>query len=81
MVHNDCLGAAWHLYQQSGDTGLLRPTVTDDRIDEAWVSAPLAPAVSGYRLLHSPDGASDRCGLIFRLETDAISTEVVLSYR
>lgn len=81
MVHNGYVDVAWHLYQQTGDAGLLQPTGTDDRIDQAWVSTPLAPAVSGYRLLDSPDGASDHCGLVFRLETDAISTDDVWTYR
>ncbi|MET9779221.1 endonuclease/exonuclease/phosphatase family protein [Streptomyces sp. NPDC006367] len=81
MVHNGYVDVAWHLYQQTGDEDLLRPTGTDDRIDQAWVSGALAPAVSDYRVLDSPRGAVDHHGLVFRLETTAISTDNVWTYR
>ncbi|MFB7270729.1 endonuclease/exonuclease/phosphatase family protein [Streptomyces sp. NPDC056244] len=65
---------AWHLSQKEQNPALLDPTGTDDRIDQVWVSAPVAPAVSGYRLLDSPAGASDHKGLVFTIDTDLIDT-------
>lgn len=72
---------AWRLYQQTGDLELLRPTGTDDRIDQAWVSGPLTDAVSDYRLLDQPKGASDHHGLVFCLDTDLISRDNLWEYR
>jgi exonuclease III len=81
LWHNGYIDAAWHLYQQTGDAQLLRRTATDDRIDQVWVSAPLAPAVRDYRVLDSPPGASDHDGLVVHLDTDLIDTREPWTYR
>lgn len=75
LAHKGYVDVAWHLYQQTRDLDLLRPTGTDDRIDQAWVTGPLAGAVSDYRLLDQPKGASDHHGLAFTLDTDLIVRE------
>ncbi|MFI1966691.1 hypothetical protein ACH429_21690 [Streptomyces pathocidini] len=71
------------MFEQSHgqDINLLAPTGTDDRIDQAWVSGPLAGAVSDYRLLDQPKEASDHHGLVFRIDTDAIDTSSPWTYR
>ncbi|WP_370066373.1 endonuclease/exonuclease/phosphatase family protein [Streptacidiphilus sp. MAP5-3] len=81
LVQNGYVDVAWHLYEKTGDERLLASTGTDDRIDQAWVSGPLAGAVSGYRLLSEPKGASDHDGLAFELETSAIDTARPWAYR
>ncbi|WP_030889819.1 endonuclease/exonuclease/phosphatase family protein [Streptomyces sp. NRRL S-1868] len=81
LAHNGLVDVAWHLFQQSGDEALLRPTATDDRIDQIWVSGPLADAVSDYQVLDTPAGASDHHGLVVRLDTDAIDTTNLWTYR
>lgn len=81
LAQSNFVDVAWHLYEQTGDEGLLARTGTDDRIDQAWVSAPLADAVSGYRLLDTPEGASDHHGLVFRIDTDKIDASDVWTYR
>jgi hypothetical protein len=81
LRHNGYVDAAWHLYQRTGDAQLLRRTATDDRIDQIWVSAPLASAIHGYRVLDAPPGASDHDGLVLHLETDLIDTREPWTYR
>ena len=81
LVQNGYVDVAWHLFAKTGDEGLLAPTGTDDRIDQAWVSGPLADAVDGYRLLDQPPGASDHQGLVFTIDTDLISRENLWEYR
>ncbi|MFJ8746538.1 hypothetical protein ACIRL2_45250 [Embleya sp. NPDC127516] len=74
LAQNGLVDVAWHLFEQTGDHRLLARTGTDDRIDQAWVSSPLAGAVSNYRLLDRPEGASDHHGLVFRIDTDNVDT-------
>ena len=81
LAHNGLVDVAAHLYRSSGDTALLARTGTDDRIDQAWVSRPLAGAVRTYRLLNSPGGASDHHGLAFEIDTDAIDTSNPWTYQ
>lgn len=81
LVQNGYVDVAWHLYEKTKDEALLAPTGTDDRIDQAWVSGPLAGAVSGYQLLDQPAGASDHHGLVFTLDTEAIDTASPWAYR
>ncbi|WP_446038095.1 endonuclease/exonuclease/phosphatase family protein [Streptomyces sp. SID1121] len=81
LAQNGYVDVAWHLFQQTRNEVLLRPTATDDRIDQAWVSGALAPAVSNYQLLDEPAGASDHHGLAFRIDTDAIDLTHVWTYR
>ncbi|MEU4118940.1 endonuclease/exonuclease/phosphatase family protein [Kitasatospora sp. NPDC028055] len=78
---NGLIDTAWHLYQQTADDTLLRRTGNDDRIDQLWVSAPLAPAVVSYTLLDTPDDASDHHGLAVVLDTDLIDTGQHWTYR
>lgn len=77
---NGLRDAAWELYQQSKDESLLARTATDDRIDQLWVSAPLASGLVSYQLLDQPAGASDHHGLVVRLETSAFLTDRPWSY-
>ncbi|WP_244283001.1 hypothetical protein [Streptomyces flavidovirens] len=83
LAQNGYVGVAWRLFEKSQgkDTALLAPTGTDDRIDQAWVSAPLADAVSDYRLLDDPEGASDHHGLVFRIDINAIDPTSPWAYR
>jgi exonuclease III len=81
LRRNGYVDAAWHLYQRTGDEQLLARTATDDRIDQIWVSAPLAPALHGYRILDTPPGASDHHGLVVHLDTDLIDTGDPWTYR
>lgn len=83
LAQNGYVDVAWYLFEQSlgQDTHLLAATGTDDRIDQAWVSGPLAGAVSDYRLLDEPREASDHHGLAFCIDTDAIDTSSLWTYR
>ncbi|MFC9431589.1 endonuclease/exonuclease/phosphatase family protein [Streptomyces sp. NPDC056987] len=81
LAQNGYVDVAWHLFEQTRNNTLLRPTATDDRIDQAWVSGPLANAVSDYHLLDEPAGASDHHGLVFRIDTDAIDVTNLWTYR
>ncbi len=83
LAQNGYVDVAWHLFEKSQgkDTALLAPTGTDDRIDQAWVSSPLAEAVSDYRLLDEPAGASDHHGLVFHIDTEAIDATRPWTYR
>ncbi len=81
LVQNGCVDVAWHLFEKTKDERLLAPTGTDDRIDQAWVTGPLADAVSDYRLLDRSPGASDHHGLVFTIDTDLISRDNLWEYR
>lgn len=81
LTQNGYVDVAWHLFQQTKNEALLRPTATDDRIDQAWVSGPLAGSVSDYQLLDEPAGASDHHGLVFRIDTETINTDHPWTYR
>lgn len=81
LVHNGYVDVAWHLFERTGDERLLLPTGTDDRIDQAWVTAPLAGAVSNYRRLDTPPGASDHDGIAYDLDTDLIDTRDPWTYQ
>lgn len=73
--------AAWHLYQQTGDASLLHKTATDDRIDQVWVSEPLADGVTDYRRLDTPSQASDHDGVAVTIDLDRVRTGDVWEYR
>ena len=47
------------------------------RIDQFWVSAPLAPAIVSYHTIDTPAEASDHKGVAFQLDTDKIDTSNV----
>ncbi|WP_404870988.1 hypothetical protein ACI1MP_37695 (plasmid) [Kitasatospora griseola] len=80
LAANGLTDTAWHLYQQTGDELLLRRTGNDDRIDQLWVSTPLAPAVLSYTLLDTPPDASDHHGLAVALDTSRIDTTQPWTY-
>ncbi|GGR04467.1 endonuclease/exonuclease/phosphatase family protein [Kitasatospora griseola] len=80
LAANGLTDTAWHLYQQTGDELLLRRTGNDDRIDQLWVSTPLAPAVLSYILLDTPPDASDHHGLAVALDTSRIDTTQSWTY-
>jgi hypothetical protein len=75
------IDVAWHLHKRTGNQELLARTGNDDRIDQAYVSQPLAEAVSGYQPLTAPDGASDHHGLAFHLDPAAANTQNVRAHR
>jgi endonuclease/exonuclease/phosphatase family metal-dependent hydrolase len=81
LAQNGLVDVAWYLYKESGDERLLRHTGTDDRIDQVWVSAPLAPAIVDYQLLDTPAAASDHHGLAVRLNLDLAVTDDPWTYR
>lgn len=71
---------AYHLYEKTKDEGLLARTATDDRIDQFWVSEPLAPAIAKYWVVDTPAEASDHKGVAFQLDTDKIVTSDTWGY-
>ncbi|ONK12573.1 hypothetical protein STBA_33210 [Streptomyces sp. MP131-18] len=81
LAANGLVDAAWWLYQQSGDEELLRPTCLEERIDQVWVSAPLAPALVAYHLLDTPVGASDHHGVAITLDLGRVVKNDPWDYR
>jgi dienelactone hydrolase len=81
LLQNGYVDVAARLYEKTGDESLLAPTATDDRIDQAYVSKPLADAITAYALLTTPPGASDHHGLVVGLDTDLIDTDRLWGYR
>ncbi|WP_049650127.1 endonuclease/exonuclease/phosphatase family protein [Kitasatospora sp. MY 5-36] len=81
LAANGLVDTAQHLHEQTGDDALLRRTGSDDRVDQLWVSAPLAPAIVSYTLLNAPADASDHHGLAVALDTDRIDTSEPWTYR
>lgn len=83
MSYSGFVDVAWHLYEQGDrkNETLLTRTGTDDRIDQGWVSQPLAPAIVDYQVLDTPEGASDHKGFAFRLDLSKALTDNVWDYR
>lgn len=81
IAKNGYVDAAWHLYTQTGDESLLERTATDDRIDQAWVSNPLAPALISYSRLDKPVEASNHDGIAIQIDTNLADTENLWNYR
>lgn len=81
LAYTGFVDAAAKLYEERGDKELLRKTGTDDRIDQLWVSAPLRDSIVDYRLLETPQGASDHHGLVVRLDLERAATDNVWEYR
>lgn len=81
LDHGGFIDVAWKLYQESGDTRLLRRTATDDRVDQVWVSTPLSECIVDYRVLDEPEGASDHLGLLVRLDLGRADTSNAWAYR
>ncbi len=63
---------AYRLFEKTGDEKLLERTASDDRIDQFWVSKPLATAIISYHVIDEPSGASDHKGIVFQLDTDLV---------
>jgi len=81
LARSGYVDAAWALYQRTGQEELLARTGRDDRIDQIWVSAPLAPALTGYRILDTPAGASDHHGVLVELDLSKADTTNLWKYR
>ncbi|MFI1182470.1 hypothetical protein ACH4UT_23350 [Streptomyces sp. NPDC020799] len=81
LAYSGFVDAAWHLYKKTGDKELLRRTGSDDRIDQLWVTAPLAEAITEYRLLDDPADASDHAGVMVRLDLSTADTDNPWDYR
>lgn len=81
LAANGFVDAAWYLFQQTGDEELLRPTCLEERIDQIWVSAPLAPALTDYRLLDTLVGASDHHGVMVTLDLSRAVADDPWDYR
>lgn len=72
---------AGYLYQQTKDKRYLQETASGGlRIDQFWVSEPLAPAIVDYWVIDSPAEASDHNGIAFQLDTDKIDTTKTWEY-
>jgi hypothetical protein len=78
---NGYVDAALHLYDQTGDQDLLHRTSHSDRIDQFWVSSPLASGLVRYERACKPSGASDHDGVVICIDTDKVDTGNVWEYR
>lgn len=65
---------AWHMYQKTKDEKYLQRTGREDRIDQFWVTRPLAPAIIDYWIIYEPAEASDHFGIAFILDTSLIES-------
>ena len=74
LAKNGYVDAALRLYDQTGDETLLERTAKDDRLDQFWVSSPLASALVSYQRLTEPAGASDHDGVVVQIDTERIDT-------
>lgn len=63
---------AQELYEQTQDEDLLTPTAVDERIDQFWVSAALAPAIVSCQKTTKNPEATDHAGVIITIDTDKI---------
>lgn len=81
LQYSGYVDAAWKLYEERGDQQLLKKTATDDRIDQLWVSEPLSKTIKDYKVLDSPEGASDHSGLAVRINLEQAQTTNVWKYQ
>ena len=65
---------AYYMYQKTKDEKLLERTAAEDRIDQFWVSKPLADGIINYWVVGKPEKASDHKGIVFQLDTDKVET-------
>jgi hypothetical protein len=84
---------AWELYEAGArkDAELMRRTTHDDRIEQAYVTAPLRPALEEYRVLDrhgqsafeqdAPGAASDHHGITLVIDTDRIDDSNLALWR
>ncbi|MEX2209384.1 MAG: hypothetical protein WD846_00575 [Patescibacteria group bacterium] len=76
----DYVDVAYHLSEQTGDESLLQRTARSDRIDQFWVTKPLAPAITSYEVVDTPADASDHKGIVFGLDTEKVDSSVAMEY-
>lgn len=66
---------AAYIYEKTKDKKYLEETAEGGmRIDQFWVSQPLAPAIVDYQIIDEPKPASDHKGIAFQLDTKLIDT-------
>lgn len=73
--------AAYYMYQKTKDEKFLERTASEDRIDQFWISKPLAAGITNYWVVNKPKGASDHKGIVFQLDTKLIDTSKGWEYR
>lgn len=76
MERGGFVDVAQHMFEKTNDKKYLTPTAYHpiDRIDQFWVSKPLAKAIFDYKMLDTPEKASDHKGIAFQLDTDLIDS-------
>lgn len=80
LQHAGYVDVAYHLYEKTGDKNLLKRTASDDRIDQFWVSQPLADAIVNYWIVDEPREASDHSCIVFQLDTERIAPTEAWTY-
>jgi endonuclease/exonuclease/phosphatase family metal-dependent hydrolase len=65
---------AWHMYEKTNDEKYLKETAPGDRVDQFWVTKPLAAGIIDYWRIDQPEGASDHTGIAFTLDTELVSS-------
>lgn len=80
LAQSGFVDVAYRLYERTKDMSYLARTASDDRIDQFWVSRPLAEAIIDYKLIDVPAEASDHKGIVFRLDTDKIDVTLAWDY-
>lgn len=70
----DMVDVAYYMFEKTRDKKFLENTANDppDRIDQFWVSRPLAAGIINYWVIGQPDNASDHKGIAFQLDTDLV---------
>jgi endonuclease/exonuclease/phosphatase family metal-dependent hydrolase len=72
---------AYHMFEKTGDKKYLEETATGGmRIDQFWVSQPLASAIVDYQIIDEPIDASDHKGIAFQLDTKLIDTSNIWKF-
>lgn len=71
---------AYHMYEKTKDENFLQRTASDDRIDQFWVSQPMAAAINWYWTVDTPTEASDHKAVVFQLDTDRIDHNANFQY-
>lgn len=66
--------AAYEQYSKSNDDSMLQHTCKMERIDQYWVSKPLASSIKSYWTSNHTPGASDHKAIILQLDTALIDT-------
>lgn len=71
---------AYHMYEKTKKKSMLERTASDDRIDQFWVSEPLANAIIDYWVIDNPPEASDHKAIAFQFDTDLVKQNKTWSY-